>query len=498
LAERLGRFAELTSQVEAARAALRDWTTGDALLVMLYCRAGRFDQARALVPKLLEQLTKDSATTGLGAAGLYADLSVGRVLEGHTATRDLAERVYRHSLTMPLAFTQFRFPPDEIPLHRLVDICVRDGHTEHARAAILDLAHRAVFPENYPELLIKRHRLGGLPVMARALVRLGYPVDAVPLFREALALAELPDIQTGVAAGVVAFAQSQGQVPNDLNRALDGAGRAELAAFAVRQLAEADVHRPDALARDTHQPDAQARGASTPTRSASEGSSSRSGQRTDPPKDQALDLVTLIHPRELDKAAVRSLLAESIAACDAEQLAALAAPLESLRQSHPDDLSVAVVVALHSLASADSSRALAALERLNALVERSPIEPLPPGTRPNARQRTEAARQIPLWLVARACAPASAAQVQSIGERLTARALEAATRQTDTRWLLAMLREQGQRAWDRGDRAGAQAAWARMLNMVVAPEPSRTRRPPPPARTPRPSAAAAQPDGDSR
>ena len=100
---------------------------------------------------------------------------------------------------------------------------------------------------------------------------------------------------------------------------------------------------------------------------------------------------------------MRSLLAESIAACDHEQLAALAGPLEALRQAHPDDLSVAIATALHALASADSSRALPALERLNALVEKSPLEPLPPGTRPNARQRTEAARQLPLWLVARAC-----------------------------------------------------------------------------------------------
>ena len=44
-----------------------------------------------------------------------------------------------------------------------------------------------------------------------------------------------------------------------------------------------------------------------------------------------------------------------------------------------------------------------ALARSNALVEKSPLEPLDNGARANARQRAEAARQIPLWLVARAC-----------------------------------------------------------------------------------------------
>ncbi len=257
--------------------------------------------------------------------------------------------------------------------------------------------------------------------------------------------------------------------------------RAELAAFAARQLAEAAT---------------RASGSSLPARSASEGSSPRnasegSSSHTDPHRDQALDLVTLIHPRELDLASVRSLLAESIAASDREQLAALAGPLEALRQAHPDDLSVATATALQLLASADSSRALTALERLNALVEKSPLEPLPPGTRPNARQRTEAARQLPLWLVARACVQDPRAPVQPITERLSARALEAAARQADPRWLLAMLREQGERAFARGDRALAEAAWNRMLSMVLAPEPSRTRRPGP-NRRPQ-SAPAAQP-----
>ena len=34
------------------------------------------------------------------------------------------------------------------------------------------------------------------------------------------------------------------------------------------------------------------------------------------PGDQTLDLVTLVYPRELDRARLRSLMAESLAACD--------------------------------------------------------------------------------------------------------------------------------------------------------------------------------------
>ena len=86
------------------------------------------------------------------------------------------------------------------------------------------------------------------------------------------------------------------------------------------------------------------------------------------------------------------------------------------------------------LSDSDSRRIEPALERLNELVERSPLEPMAPGVRANARQRTEAARQLPLWLVARACEKQSSAAVRELGERLGARALEAARRQSEPRW----------------------------------------------------------------
>ena len=111
--------------------------------------------------------------------------------------------------------------------------------------------------------------------------------------------------------------------------------------------------------------------------------------------------------------------------------AALDEPLETLRKAHPDDFSVAIAIALQALASGDSKRIEPALDGLNRLVERTPLEPLPPAAGPTARQRAEAARQIPLWLVARACEKQSSAAMHELADRLAARALEAARRQTD-------------------------------------------------------------------
>ena len=213
------------------------------------------------------------------------------------------------------------------------------------------------------------------------------------------------------------------------------------------------------------------------------------------PHQQALDLVLMVHPRELDKATVRSLMAESLAACDGKELAALDEPLEALRKSHPDDLSIAIAIALRALAGDDAKRTESAFEGLIALVEKAPLEPLPSGTRANSRQRAEAVPLIPLWVVARACWKQPSRAMHTIGDRLADRAREAARRQNDNRWLLAMLREQGQLALDHNDRAAADATWLRMLNMVVAPEPAKSQRPRPnrPAPTPTRGAPVTKP-----
>src|SRR5262249_18450336 len=83
-----------------------------------------------------------------------------------------------------------------------------------------------------------------------------------------------------------------------------------------------------------------------------------------------------------------------------------------------------------------------------------------------ARQRFEAAQRLGLWLIARECWSRDA--TRELGDPLAALALEAARRQSDNHWALAMLREWGQCALDRGDRKGAERRWAEMLELVLA------------------------------
>ena len=173
--------------------------------------------------------------------------------------------------------------------------------------------------------------------------------------------------------------------------------------------------------------------------------------------------MVLVHPRELDKATIRSLVADTIAssgrASSPDELKArdqLAATFEASRKIHPSDLSLAIGEALLALGSGETKRIGPALSRLDQLVEKNSLEVLEAGVRANARQRAIAAEQIPLWLVARACwDQKNAADLKVVALKLATRAQEAARRQTEN----AALTGHAPRA--RGNCAGARRSGGR-------------------------------------
>ena len=58
VASKLGKLDELASEIASTRKKQPAWTAGDALLAMVLCRAGRYDEAEALVQTLLETIKK--------------------------------------------------------------------------------------------------------------------------------------------------------------------------------------------------------------------------------------------------------------------------------------------------------------------------------------------------------------------------------------------------------------------------------------------------------
>ena len=220
-------------------------------------------------------------------------------------------------------------------------------------------------------------------------------------------------------------------------------------------------------------------------------------------RDQAIDLMVLVHPLELDKAQVRSLLAEAIAGRGRD--AALARSAQGARgtaprrwrpcgRQHPEDLSVGdrrgPAGAGHRRREADRAGAGPAGRAGGQDPAGGPAR----GARANSRQRAQATRQLPLWVVARACWKRSdSARLRGIADKLAARAIEAARRQSDNHALMAMLRERGDLALARGDRSAAEAEWVRMLETVIEPpgRKARKEKPAPAAATPSKASATA-------
>jgi hypothetical protein len=305
-------------------------------------------------------------------------------------------------------------------------------------------------------------RMVALDAAGAGLIELGFSADAVPVLCDAQTLSARADMS--LSSTISGLAETPERIRQHMNDAIDRMSRAELSAIARAAITAAADERTNTKAPSSSAGNSAARG---------------------------VDLMTLVHPRTLDRAAVRSLVADSIEASDASQLNALAGPLESLRKSQPQEISVAVCIALQALASNDRARIHASLERLAAIVEKTPLDALSDGVKANARERAQAAAQIPLWLVARGASLQTDPSLRAYADRFAARALEAARRQDDRVWLLAMLREQGEAALARDDRAGAARVWSRMLYLVITPTEVKPRRPAGANRPGAPTAAGA-------
>ncbi len=455
LAEERNSLGRLIENIEVARKKAPGWKTADAMLALVLCRAGQFDLARGLVPKAIDSLRKDQAPGTAPVVKVMAFATIGLELEKHEATRDLAFTAFDACLTDPHALLQFRYmsASHRLPVRQYVAVALQLDRRDEARRTLRGLARAEWSDPSYSEDVVKILRMLGLDAIGTSLVELGFAADAVPLLRDAQDLSKRVDLS----AAPTVFPQlpnSPRLIEEHLKAATEALSFSELAAVASRAIAEA-VQEP----------------VKTKAGASSTGSPTDRG-------GQVIDLMTLVHPRSLDEASVRSLVADSLGACGTTTLAALAGLLETLQRAHPDDFSVAICIALEALASNDAGRVRSALERLAQLVEKTPLDTLAEGARANARERAQAAGQIPLWLVARACRnQANPASVRALADRFAARALEAARRQDDRLWLLAMLREQGQVAFDQSKRSDAAAVWSRMLDLVVAPPQAKPRRP---------------------
>ncbi len=190
----------------------------------------------------------------------------------------------------------------------------------------------------------------------------------------------------------------------------------------------------------------------------------------------AIELSLFVYPERVDRSKVESVLAielEADATEDEGLPVDLKADLARLVDRYPDDFSVQTLAALGELIDGKADRIAAALDRLERLVERTPLEPLAEGVRPNARVRAAAERQVGLWLVARACLLTDSYAAR--GEKLADRSLAASRRLLDDSYAIAITRERGEFALKRGDRAAAEKWFGKTLEAIL-PKPAAAKR----------------------
>ena len=418
---------------------------------LIECRLGRLEQGREEFRQLFARSKDESVPSNVYWI-------VGSELENYAATRDLAITAYEISAKLAAESQNSRIDFDYGPAKRLVSMYVRDNRLEDARRILINVP-KSDNNMSYPDGYLEQMRMQSLGSAANELLKLGFAADAVTLYNESIALAkDIPADSPNYIGNREALIQQQRE---GLTRALEGLQPEDLASSVTRMIASSENTGPNKTA-DT-------KGGFSETKKG----------------DPLLNLVVLVHPRELDKATIRSLVADTIAssgrASSPDELKArdqLAATFEASRKIHPSDLSLAIGEALLALGSGETKRIGPALSRLDQLVEKNSLEVLDAGVRANARQRAIAAEQIPLWLVARACwDQKNAADLKVVALKLATRAQEAARRQTENAALTAMLREQGEFALARGDRAGAEAAWGEMLKLVVEPADRNLKKP---------------------
>lgn len=400
---------ELTKAVEAQP----EWSGGKAILVIVQAKRGKTAVAKASLRRLQDE---SKNTMPADARWITAQL-----LEDIPAMWDAVVRLYEDALANPQ--TSQRYYSDDVfnesPLRRLFTLYQRSGRTEDAHALLTRFVNQ---PDDSAtdDFWATQRRVNKAVQVGQRFFELGYPADAIRLYN-----AILSDESTLLMARTYEDDVSP-LLREGMKQGLDGLNRENL---------------PRTLSALLEPP-------------------------ANPKVPYATDIVLMIQPRELSKGTVISLLGTALkSAEDSPNLLTEArTTLRKRLEEWPKDISTLVAFALLALTEEKPDEIRTAVARLVQVVEETPLETLPANIRANVRQRTEAMPHIGVWLIARECSKRE--PLYAFAEKLTARAVDAARRQTDQSWSMAILREQANLALEQGDRAGAETAWGQMIDRV--------------------------------
>lgn len=415
LASQQGKLETLEDDLEASLRVQPGWAGGRALLAIVKARRGRTTEARKILKALLADAKNPMPP--------FVCWITAQGTEDVAALEDLVIELYQGA-TKSSDDEDQNLDFNNTPSGGLFALYQRMGRTDEALALLNKFV--TAEPRGHGAAsgleLDSRSRFQRISSLGQSYLTLGHPVEMIRIYAKMLA--------DGVPADLVAQWGSVAfdvMIQSSIQNGLDRIDRDTVAAAVPGLVKPAD-------------------------------SSSASAP--------ALDLVLLVHPRQIESGEVKSLTATvlQVARERPELLGPVRQALTPLVESRPRDFSVQIARTLLSFAEGKPDAVGASVASLTKLVDETPLEKIPNGVRANARQRADALQQVGLWVVARECWKRDA--TRAAGDRLGERALEAAARQIDAHWLLAILREKNTLAIERGDRNAAQDALARMLDRV--------------------------------
>ena len=423
----------LAAELEALVSKRPRWLAGKALVALIRVRQGRIDEAKPSLEAILADPTANST--------YYEPLVIiAQELKDNPATTALALAYYERSVKESTAWNYVLINVPGSAVRQLALFYRKAGRLADARAIVAKAVDYFAKSQGTANAAYYAHRkISGLDSFAALSLEVGDPAGAIRGYVALLEGSEDIQLARAYLASLSAsnLRSTYGnpnyppidtileQARNGIDRALHGLDRESLAPT-LRSLVAPGGDRPP-------------------------------------------DLVLLVHPREVDRAAVTSLFTSALelASREPELLAKVRADLDSIAKARPGDLEAEIASTLATVAGLEpgSDAIVQAASRLDRLVASTPLEALSEGAKANSRQRAEAAKRLGLWLVARTCWAHDS--TREVGDHLAASALEAARRQVDNLWALAMLREWGLRALDRGDRKLAEGRWTSLLDLVL-------------------------------
>lgn len=417
-AAQANKLPELRAETEQQVAAFPTWKAGPVIIALIDLRLGQVEAARPLLEKLVD--SKDVVEFPIVVRWI-----VGQELESREDLRPLViklfEGIVQAAEENPNLMPNRQFASS--PGARLARLYVAAGRRDDARK-LFSAAEKNPVPDYYDPNYAAAYRFSGLISLATEYESSDMPLDAARVYRQMLMDPNLSGPAVVQYAGDSDyFSRQVSSRWNDLISKL---------------MLTPGLDLTDALLAPSAAPDRPVLDLMLSLQTDANGI----------PKIES-QLAKLLTAQQVTSAATATMLNKA----------------QELSVQHPDDLSVRIALAVLALSSRDSQRADTALSELRRLVEKSPLEMLPPGQRPNARQRDDALRQVGLWVVASECIKQE--PLRSVGEILAARAVEAAERQANAQFAAAIHYDRAQRALEAKDSTAAEKHLSAVLAVAL-------------------------------